>query len=691
MPTPSEGSAGRRLALVIATGSYSDPTLAKLHAPGQDASDLAAVLEDEAVGGFAVETVLDAPADVLRRQVARFCAQGGPHDLALVYLSCHGVLDDRGRLYYATTDTDRELLAATAVPSAWLNEQLEDCRCRRQILVLDCCHSGAFAKGAKGESNLALRERFEGRGRVVLTGSRATEYSFERGNVVGDGASSVFTGALVEGLRSGDADRDGDGAITVTELYDYAYEVVRTSDTKQTPTLWSYGAEGDLLVAQSPRGAVVEPAPLPEDLVAHLESARPRVRAGAVAELADLLVGPDAGRALTARAQLDRIAAEDVPLVAAAARAALDSKAEPDVAAQSQHAPPPSVPPPGARPPTRRGTPFPHPRVLIVVTVTLVAAALTAIASLSGNAEKASTGPTGIAVSGEPRGVAVGEGATWVTRHDAGEVTRIDSASDTESIDVGDNPDKIAAGDGAVWVTVDDGRRLARIDPKTHKVVKRLVVDVTGCGCEIAQLEIAQGALWSSSGTDRSITRRDLSSGEELQDAYEPGAGFQGAFAVGKDVVWAVANDGRNPATSWLIRIDPDSGNVERTDLGSGPKLSGVAYGEGTVWMADQADSRNFVTPFNPRNGETGDNIKVDGGIIEDDIAVATGSVLVWNPDIGRLTRIDADQGRVVDKKPVRGFSKFHQANRAWSDLTVSDGSAWVTDPIGNAVYKIEY
>ena len=291
MPTTAEPGGGRRIALVVATGSYSDATLALLRAPGRDASGLAEVLRDDEIGGFSVETVLDAPADALRRRVARFCAQGAPSDLALVYLSCHGVLDDRGRLYYATTDTDRALLSATAIPAAWLNEQLEDCRCRRQILMLDCCHSGAFAKGAKGEGGLALRERFEGRGRVVLTASRGTEYSFEGGEVHGDGVSSVFTGVLVDGLRSGDADRDRDGLVTVGELYDYAYEAVRSRDGRQNPTLWTYGAEGDMLVAQSPRGAVVEPAPLPEDLVALLESARPRVREGAVAELADLMAG----------------------------------------------------------------------------------------------------------------------------------------------------------------------------------------------------------------------------------------------------------------------------------------------------------------------------------------------------------------------------------------------------------------
>ncbi len=262
MPASAEGGTkGRRIALVVATGSYTDMTLGSLRAPGQDASDFAAVLGDQEIGGFRVDTVIDAPAESLRRRIAQFCADGAPGDLALMYLSCHGVLDDRGRLYYAAVDTDRALLSATAVSAAWLNEQFEDCRCRQQILVLDCCHSGAFAKGAKGDLGLALGGRFEGRGRIVLTGSRATEYSFEREEILGVSASSVFTSALVEGLRSGDADRDGDGAITIAELYDYAFEMVRASETRQTPTLWTYGAEGDLMVARSPRGALVKSEP----------------------------------------------------------------------------------------------------------------------------------------------------------------------------------------------------------------------------------------------------------------------------------------------------------------------------------------------------------------------------------------------------------------------------------------------
>jgi YVTN family beta-propeller protein len=315
---------GRRLALLVATSAYNDPDLRQLRAPGHDATELAEVLRDPRIGGFDVQVLINPASGEVQEGIEDFCTDRHPDDQLLIYLSCHGVLDSYGRLYYAAANTRRHRLAATAVAAAWLNERLEDCRARRQILVLDCCHSGAFAKGTKGDTDLALQHRFEphGRGRVVLTASRSTEYSFEGGRASGEGVPSVFTHAIINGLRTGDADRDKDGLITVTDLYQYVYDGVRAAEPRQTPELWTYGAEGNLLVAHSIRGAVIEPEPLPEDLRMTLESPRRRVRETGVAELADLLDGAGPGLALAARQALERIAREDHPQVGALARIA---------------------------------------------------------------------------------------------------------------------------------------------------------------------------------------------------------------------------------------------------------------------------------------------------------------------------------------------------------------------------------
>lgn len=702
MPTTAEPGGGRRIALVVATGSYADATLALLRAPGRDASGLAEVLRDDEIGGFSVETVLDAPADVLRRRVARFCAQGAPSDLALVYLSCHGVLDDRGRLYYATTDTDRALLSATAIPAAWLNEQLEDCRCRRQILMLDCCHSGAFAKGAKGEGGLALRERFEGRGRVVLTASRGTEYSFEGGEVHGDGVSSVFTGVLVDGLRSGDADRDRDGLVTVGELYDYAYGEVRSRDGRQNPTLWTYGAEGDMLVAQSPRGAVVEPAPLPEDLVALLESARPRVREGAVAELADLAAGPDPGRALAARVALERIAAEDIPSVAEAARRALGAD-EAAAAMGPTDAPstdtalaasPPATDGPTISPPPTLGPPRPWRRRPVLAAAGLAAAALVvlAVALLGGGPSKPSTPPGAIAVPGSPRGVAVGEGGVWVAQHDADRVSRIDLTSGTDTTEV-PAPGRIAVGEGSVWVVAEDGRRLVRIDPRTRKVTARVAADVRqgDCGCPPGNLVIADGGLFAAVPRKGRVVRYDVTTGEE-KGTFEMGPGFAGYFAIGGGMLWGVENadTGSGSMRSMLQSIDLNSGKHREFNLGTESFLNGVAYGEGAVWMADAANTQNSVVRFDPKTKGT-NGAKIATGVSSEDIAVASGAVLVWEPDDGHLTRVDAATIEASGAQTPRGYRTHQKVNRISSDLAIANGSAWVTDPAAGLLHKLDF
>jgi hypothetical protein len=169
------------------------------------------------------------------------------------------LVDVRRRLYFAAIDTLKNRLSATGIEAHWLLDQLEECRARRQVVVLDCCFSGAFARGLKGVTDLDPGERFlgQGRGRVVLTASRGTEYSFEGSPIPGSAVpGSVFTNALVAGIRTGAADRDHDGYISVDDAYTYAFDEMRVSGAEQTPQRWLYGAEGSILLARNPAASV---------------------------------------------------------------------------------------------------------------------------------------------------------------------------------------------------------------------------------------------------------------------------------------------------------------------------------------------------------------------------------------------------------------------------------------------------
>jgi tRNA A-37 threonylcarbamoyl transferase component Bud32 len=329
LPAPDLPS-GARTALVVATSEYSDAQLGALRAPAHDAEDLVSVLGDPDLGGFTVIEVRNAGVHSLRVAIDEYLATRVRDETALVYLSCHGVLTARRRLYFAAADTKTDRLPATALDSRWLNECLDDCRARRQVVILDCCFSGAFAL-AKGPEDVDLENRFgeaeqQGRGRVVLTASRATEYSFEGAvRTQREAGGSVFTAALLDGLRTGNADGDHDGLISVADAYSYAYTMVRESGTAQTPQKWVFGGEGhEVILTRSPLGRSVEPAELPEELRAGLDSRYPRLRIGALEELAAWLTHGDPSRTIAAYAVMQEIAANDIPAVAQAARTHLD-------------------------------------------------------------------------------------------------------------------------------------------------------------------------------------------------------------------------------------------------------------------------------------------------------------------------------------------------------------------------------
>jgi WD40 repeat protein len=317
----SQIETARKRALIIAAADYHDPKLRKLRAPAIDAEKLANVLSDPGIGDFAIETVLNEPEYVVRRKVAAFLAAASRDDVLLLHFSCHGIKDDDGHLYFATPDTELTNLDATAVSAEWLNRQMGKSRSARIVLVLDCCHSGAFSAGsmARAGSGVDIKERFEGRGRVVLTASNSLEYAFEGEALSGAGNPSVFTTALVEGLETGAADRDRDSWVSIDELYEYVFDRVRATTPSQTPSKWTFGVEGDLYIARNPTPPEIEPGDLPSEVRQALESGVVFVRESAVYELGRLLKGEDAALAKAARLMLDELSEDDSRRISATA------------------------------------------------------------------------------------------------------------------------------------------------------------------------------------------------------------------------------------------------------------------------------------------------------------------------------------------------------------------------------------
>ena len=355
----------QRSALIIATDSYTDPSLKRLRVPASDARALAGVLRDPGIGDFEVRTLLNEPAYEVNLAVEEFFADRHADDLLLLHFSCHGVKDEDGELYFAMADTRLQRLGATAVAAEFVNRRMSRSRSRRVVLLLDCCYAGAFEHGmtSRAGEEVGIQTQFGGRGRAVITASSAMEYTFERDQLTDPRAlaPSVFTSALVEGLETGDADRDQDGLVTLDELYDYVYDRVRTVTPNQTLGKWTFGVQGELVIARRSR-PVTTPAPLPPELQDVIDSPLAPVRAAAVRELAQVLRGTDAGRALAARLALERLTEDDSRATAAAAAEVLGSDKEPQ-APRPARTPPEPAPPGRAAPgaPQRTGLSGPSP------------------------------------------------------------------------------------------------------------------------------------------------------------------------------------------------------------------------------------------------------------------------------------------------------------------------------------------
>ncbi|MBD2038587.1 caspase family protein [Leptolyngbya sp. FACHB-321] len=235
-----------KVALLVGVSEY-EPGLNPLPGAVKDVDAMQRVLADPELGGFAEAdiTVLKNPQrQEMEDEIYRLFSDRKKDDLLLFYFSGHGIKDENGRLYLATRvtrkDTNGRLVKPSAVATASLHENINESRSQRQVIILDCCFSGAIAQGmtVKNDGTVNLKEYLGGKGRAILTSSTSTEYSFGAATGHDDAGLSIYTRHLVEGMETGAADVDGDGWIAVEELHEYAASRVKEAAPAMTPKFY---------------------------------------------------------------------------------------------------------------------------------------------------------------------------------------------------------------------------------------------------------------------------------------------------------------------------------------------------------------------------------------------------------------------------------------------------------------------
>jgi hypothetical protein len=257
-----------RVAVVVgATGAAQGR--AALTYSHRDAEQIADVLV--AVGGFPADRVHvlrdPAPAELLALLERAASAVAGERDAMLFfYFSGHA---DRRALYSG----------GRAVPLEAVRAALDRSDIAVRIGVIDACQGGGWtrAKGLVPDApfEVSLPQLLESEGSALIASSTGDESAHESDALAG----SFFTVHLAAGLR-GAADESGDGAVTLTEAFQFARQqtirdTARRAGEPQHPSFaLNLRGRQDVVLAQvaaSPSTIALEQAEGPLELV-HLAS-----------------------------------------------------------------------------------------------------------------------------------------------------------------------------------------------------------------------------------------------------------------------------------------------------------------------------------------------------------------------------------------------------------------------------------
>ncbi|OLP18070.1 hypothetical protein BST81_13670 [Leptolyngbya sp. 'hensonii'] len=253
-----------RVALLIGVSNYGHGFQALPETPG-DVDAIRQVLEDPEIGGFSLalaEPLIDPDPFQLLNAIEKTFTNARSEDLILLYFSGHGFKDETGALYFGTRLTEKndrgQLVKSTAVPVRQVHELLNESPAQQQVIIIDCCFSGAFANSLSLESaplsvetllDLPQRER------VILTASTSAQYSLTSMQYSYKQVGldlSTYSYYLAEGIKTGAADEDGDGRISISELHEYTCRRVQMAAPAMQPKLYASEQGSQIKLARAP-------------------------------------------------------------------------------------------------------------------------------------------------------------------------------------------------------------------------------------------------------------------------------------------------------------------------------------------------------------------------------------------------------------------------------------------------------
>lgn len=219
-PDAAPGVAPRLFVVAIGIAEYANPQF-RLQYADADARDFAAAWESQKNGLYSdvqsrvllnAEATKPAVLDAMQWLIDSV----GVGDVAILFLSGHGVCDESQNYYLATHEIDPDRLRATALSWRDVLGTVYDLRYRRLLMFVDTCHGGGAA-GVTAVQMDPFRELPKDDVGAVLYASCAPQaVSLEHP----DWKHGAFTKAFLETLSSRDSDlsRPADGSLSLLDL-----------------------------------------------------------------------------------------------------------------------------------------------------------------------------------------------------------------------------------------------------------------------------------------------------------------------------------------------------------------------------------------------------------------------------------------------------------------------------------------
>lgn len=272
--------------LTVGVSDYLNDEL-DLGAAAKDAGDVASLFLKQQGRAFAevhVRTLLNADATKEKIVAAKdFFSAATSSDSAILFLAGHGILEsDTLKYYFGTTDIDLRRVSERGLAYDEIEKLITGCGAGGKLILLDTCFAGeveAFDLAETAAPGKVLPPQVNARafaltdapvrkhgsmahlrrelfadlrrtsGANVITASGGMEFVFAMENdEIGNG---LFTHSLIEGIESGGSDGNGDGGVTVSELYDSLNVSLRDlSGGRQLPSLREVNRYSDLSLAK---------------------------------------------------------------------------------------------------------------------------------------------------------------------------------------------------------------------------------------------------------------------------------------------------------------------------------------------------------------------------------------------------------------------------------------------------------